>query len=40
MQRDAYFEVDCTKTRTEIELVEVRVTASDYQVVVRVTAND
>ena len=38
MQRDAYFEVDCTKIRTEREVVEVRVTASDLAV--RVTASE
>ena len=30
LQRDAYLEVDCTKIRTERELVRVGVTASDY----------
>ena len=29
LQRDAYLEVDCIKIRTERELVEVGVTASD-----------
>ena len=38
LQRDAYFEVDCTKIRTEREVVEVRVTASDLAV--RVTASE